>query len=248
MDVADELDIPAYATLLWRGDEETKPGPRRSLDMHALAQAGMRLADAAGLDSVSMRTVSAEMGMTSMALYRYVKSKQELLLMMVDEALGPPPPQVTQAGQEWRAGLTSWAQANRERLRAHPWVLAVPVAESAILPHQVQWMECGLDALAGTALSERQKLSALLLVNVYVRGQTQLALGFETGAGDRSGVAAGLLFGQRLLALTDPIRYPRVTAAMNHNPAADYDSDFSTGEFNFGLDAVLDGIQALIAR
>jgi AcrR family transcriptional regulator len=248
MDLADELDIPAYATLLWRGEAELRPGPKRSLDMHALAQAGIRLADAAGLDSVSMRTVSAEMGMTSMALYRYVESKQELLLMMVDEALGPPPAPGPGAGQDWRPGLTIWAQANRERLRAHPWVLAVPVAESAILPYQVQWMERGLDALAGTALGERQKLSALLLVNVYVRGQTQLALGFETGAGGRSGVEAGLLFGRRLLALTDPVRYPRVTAAMNHNPAADYESDFGTDEFNFGLETVFDGIQALIAR
>lgn len=251
MDFTDDLDIPAYATLLWRGDEEIKPGPKRSLDMHALAQAGIRLADAAGLEAVSMRTVSAEMGMTSMALYRYVKSKQELLLMMVDEAFGAPPalapPDLApEAGQGWRGGLTAWAHASRQRLRAHPWVLAVPVTEPAILPYQVQWMEWGLDALAGTPMTEQQKLSALLLVNVYVRGQTPLALGFETGADGRSGADAGLLFGKRLLALTDPVRYPQVTAAMNHNPAADYDSDFGTDEFNFGLSTILDGIETLI--
>jgi len=101
----------------------------------------MRLADAAGLDAVSMRTVSADMGMSSMALYRYVKSKQELLLMMVDEACGPPPATMAAPGQGWRDGLVAWAHASRQRLRAHPWMLAVPMAEPAILPYQVQWTE-----------------------------------------------------------------------------------------------------------
>jgi hypothetical protein len=68
--------------------------------------------------------------------------------------------------------------------------------------------------LASTGLTDPQKLSSLLLVNVYVRGQTQLTLGFE--AGPVTGVDAGVRFGQRLLTLTDP-RYPRVTAAMNAN-------------------------------
>jgi AcrR family transcriptional regulator len=239
-----DLDIPAYAEMLWRGDEETRPGPKRSLDMHALARAGVELADTAGLDAVSMRTVSAAMGMSSMALYRYVKSKQELLMMMVDEALGPP---AVQAGEQgWREGMFNWAHAARDRLRAHPWVLSVPVAEPAILPYQVQWMELGLDVLAATGLTEPQKLSSLLLVNVYVRGQTQLSLGFE--AGPVTGVQAGLRFGQRLLSLADPDRYPRVTAAMYANPADGYQTDFATDEFNFGLSTVLDGISDLIAR
>jgi AcrR family transcriptional regulator len=251
MKASDEADIPAYAELLWRGDEETRPGPKRSLDVHALARAGIRRADAAGLDAVSMRTVSADIGVSSMALYRYVRSKQELLLMMVDEAIGPPPRGDSQP-RKWRDGLAAWARAARDRLRAHPWVLDVPVAEPPILPYQTQWTEWGLDALAATPLTEPQKLSALLLVNVYVRGQTQLALGFEQGAaaGAKTGASAeaGLRWGRRLLALTDPARYPRVTAAMKANPAAGYQTDFGTDEFSFGLNTVLDGIQALIAR
>ena len=63
-----------------------------------------------------------------------------------------------------------------------------------------------------------------------------------------TGVDAGLRFGQRLLAVTDPARYPRVTAAINANSVADYEQDFATAEFNFGLSAILDGIQVLVAR
>jgi AcrR family transcriptional regulator len=252
MEQADEADIPAYARLAWRGDHEIRPGPRRSLDVHALAAAGVRLADARGLAAVSMRTVAAELGVASMALYRYVQSKHELLLMMVDEAFGPPQARA-KPSQGWRDRLAVWAHAYRDRLQAHPWVMAVPVAEPPILPYQVQWTEAGLGALAATPLTEQQKLSCLVLVNVYVRGQTQLALGFDAssdaprGAGAGADEDAGVRYGRRLLALADPGRYPRLTAAMTSGSVED-GSDFATREFAFGLNTVLDGMAARIAR
>jgi AcrR family transcriptional regulator len=248
MEQADEADIPAYAQLAWRGDHEIRPGPRRSLDMHALAAAGVRLADTRGLAAVSMRTVAAEMGVASMALYRYVQSKHELLLLMVDEALGPPQASAKPSGG-WRDRLAAWAYAYRDRLQARPWIMAVPVAEPPILPYQVQWTEDGLDALAATPLTEQQKLSSLVLVNVYVRGQTQLSLGFDASLDAPAGADgdAGVRYGRRLLALADPGRYPRLTAAVTSGSLED-GSDFATGEFSFGLNTVLDGMAARIAR
>ena len=242
MEQADEADIPAYAQLAWRGDHEIRPGPRRSLDMHALAAAGVRLADKRGLVAVSMRTVAGEMGVASMALYRYVQSKHELLLMMVDEALGPPQASAAQSGG-WRDRLAAWAHAYRDRLQAHPWVMAVPAEEPPILPYQTQWTEAGLDALAATPLTEQQKLSSLVLVTVYVRGQTQLSLGFDASPDSDAGVR----YGRRLLALADPARYPRLTAAMTSGSLED-GSDFAASEFTFGLNTVLDGMAARIAR
>jgi len=123
--------------------------------------------------------------------------------------------------------------------------MSVPVAEPPILPYQVQWTEAGLDALAATPLSEQQKLSSLVLVNVYVRGQTQLSLGFEATPDADSD--AGALYGRRLLALTDPDRYPRITAALTSGSFAD-GSDFATDEFAFGLNTILDGMAARITR
>jgi AcrR family transcriptional regulator len=248
MEQADKTDIPTYAQLAWRGDHEIRPGPRRSLDMHALAAAGVRLADARGLPAVSMRTVAAEMGVASMALYRYVQSKHELLLLMVDEAFGPAQASAKPSGG-WRDRLAAWACAYRDRLQAHPWIMAVPVAEPAILPYQVQWTEEGLDALAATPLTERQKLSSLVLVNVYVRGQIQLSLGFDARLDAPAGADgdAGVRYGRRLLALADPGRYPRLTAALTSGSLED-GSDFATGEFAFGLNTVLDGMAARIAR
>src|ERR1700677_2294165 len=89
-DGGDAEGVPPYIDLAWHGDHRSRPGPRRSLDVRAIATTGVSLADEGGLGGVSMRSVGARLGMTSMALYRYVHSKDELVALMIDEALGPP--------------------------------------------------------------------------------------------------------------------------------------------------------------
>ena len=95
------------------------------------------------------------------------------------------------------------------------------------------------EPLQPTRLAETEKLSALLLVNVYVRGQTQLATGL--GRRVRPGDNPGLQYAQMLLRLADPERFPRLVAAMTQRAAAP-PADFADDEFRFGLGTVLDGI------
>lgn len=238
LDGASTIGIPDYVDLAWHGDHGGRPGPRRSLHLHAIAAAGVELADEGGLSRVSMRTVGVRLGMTSMGLYRYVQSKDELLALMIDEAIGPPDfPAFGQTG--WRDRLSAWAYAARSRLEAHPWVLAVSLPDPPALPYQIQWTERGLEALQPTRLAETEKLSALLLVNVYVRGQTQLATGL--GRRVRPGGNPGSQYARMLLRLADPERFPRLTAAMIQHAAAP-PADFADDEFRFGLSTVLDGI------
>lgn len=234
---ADTGDLPGYLVTAWKGDERARPGPRRSLNLRAIAAAGIALADEGGLVSVSMRSVGAMLGMTSMSLYRYVQSKDELLAIMIDEALGPADfPRYGRAG--WRKRLTTWSTEARARYRAHPWVLSVSLPDPPALPNQIQWTERGLEALERTQLSENEKLSALLLVNVYVRGQVQLSSGF---APEQPGGVPGADYTQTLLRLIDRDRFPHLTAAMTQrliSPPA----DFAEHEFTFGLSTLLDGL------
>jgi AcrR family transcriptional regulator len=230
--------VPAYVDLAWHGDDGRRPGPRRSLHLRAIATAGVELADQGGLGRVSMRTVGARVGLTSMGLYRYVQAKDELLALMIDEAIGPPDfPAYGQA--RWRDRLSAWAYAARSRFEAHPWVLSLSLPDPPALPNQIQWTERGLEALHPTRLAETEKLSALLLVNVYVRGQTQLATGLARGV--RPGDHPGAQYAQLLLRLADPERFPRLTAAMTQHEGAP-PADFTDDQFRFGLSTVLDGI------
>ena len=89
----------------------------------------MSVADAEGLGAVSMGRVASELGSSPMSLYRYVGAKDELLALMVDAALGDPPP--APAGEGWRDGLARWAWTYHDALRRHPWALRVSLSAAA---------------------------------------------------------------------------------------------------------------------
>src|ERR1700712_2930367 len=85
-------DLPRAVRALWGLDDPAgRRGPKRSLSVQAIGAAAVEIADAHGLAAVSMASVAQRLGTTAMSLYRYVSSRQELEVVMVDLALGPPP-------------------------------------------------------------------------------------------------------------------------------------------------------------
>ncbi len=242
--VPEDADIPTYLRALWHGESGARPGPKRGFDLPTIGAAGVRIADTEGLSAISMRRLASDLGLTTMALYRYVESKNELLMVVVDAAYSRLPGAT--GDRAWRSALAAWAAANRDVLLAHPWILEVPIKEPPLTPNQIAWMERGLDALAGTVLNEQEKLSSMLLVNVYVRGQVQVSIGVGGAGGDPAELLA--LYSRRLHALADPQEFPRVAATLMAGAMVDEASDFAVDEFDFGLRTVLDGIAALIER
>lgn len=236
-------ELPLFLRLLWHGEDTDRPGPKRGVDLRTIGAAGVKIADAKGLSAVTMRGLAAELGFTTMALYRYVTSKEELLTLVIDAAFGPAP--TIERPSPWRVQISQWATANRSVLLEHPWILQVPISEPPLAPNQIGWMECGLEALSDSPLGEQEKLSCMLLVDVYVRGQTQLAVGVGTGVAQ---AADELRYARRLRALADPVAFPRITAALGAGALEDEGQDFAVDEFAFGLDTVLDGVAARMSR
>jgi AcrR family transcriptional regulator len=236
-------DIPLYLRLLWHGEDGDRPGPKRGVDLRTIGAAAVRIADAEGIAAVTMRKLAADLGFTTMALYRYVQSKRELLMLVVDAAFEALP--VTNGSSGWRREIADWALASREVLLAHPWILQVPFSEPPLTPNQIGWMERGLEALAETGLAEQEKLSSMLLVDVYVRGQTQLTVGVGVEA---QPTEDDLRYARRLRALADPAQFPRITSALAAGALDDEDTEFVIDEFTFGLETVLDGIAARMSR
>lgn len=239
------VEISPFLRLLWHGQDDSRPGPKRGVDLPTIAAAGVRIADAEGLSAVSMRRLATEVGFTTMALYRYVQSKLEVLALLMDHAYGDPPATIGGAGG-WRAGLGAWAKANRDAIVAHPWILEIRVTEPPLTPAQIAWLEMGLGTLAGLSLSEQEKLSSLLLVDVYVRGQAQLSIGMAPSGADPQSVAEQ--YSHRLRALAAPDRFPHIHRAVLSGALDDDDTNFAVDEFTFGLDSVLDGIAARLER
>jgi hypothetical protein len=171
-----------------------------------------------------------------MSLYRYVAAKDELIALMIDTAYHPAPEPIMGA---WRESLTKWAWAELATLRAHPWVLRVPISGPPLMPTQLLWLESGLCALAETRLTPSDKMSAILLVTGYTRATATLAA--DIGIKWRDLMPN---YSSTLRRLINPVNYPELTGILESGifDKADPPDD----EFIFGLDRILDGIETLV--
>jgi len=242
--------IPGSVAAAWGVRERPHKGPRPALSLGRIVDAAVRVADAEGLDAVSMGRVAAELGTAPMSLYRHVSAKEELLTLMVDAAWGPvsdgPASDGPAPGEGWRAGLSRWTWALRAGARRHPWVVRIPLNGLPIMPNEVAWFENALACMAGTGLSEARKASVIMLLAGYVR--TLATTEADIGAAIRaSGLAPSqwmAAYPRMLAELADPARFPALARfiAAGVFEAEDGPDD----EFSFGLDRILDGVAVLI--
>jgi AcrR family transcriptional regulator len=226
--------------LLWGTKPPPSRGRRPGMTVERIVVAAVELADADGMDGVSMRRVADRLGVGTMSLYRYVPSKAELQDLMLDAAIGEAPP-VHEAGH-WRAGLERFARASLEGYRRHPWLLRASLTRGAMGPHQAAALDSVLRVIDGIGLSGGERMSVVGLVTGYVRGVAQ-QLTESTRVQRRTGVSDEQFwtdFAPLLDEHLDAGRYPALTALWR-NAELDW-----VEPFEFGLRRVLDGIAALV--
>lgn len=228
--------LPDSVQLLWGLAEPARRGPKPSRSRDELVAAAMAIADAEGLGAVSMARVAADVGMSTMALYRYVASKDELLLLMSDAGSGRPP--AFPARQTWRERLDQWARAVRDMWLARPWLLQIPVKGPPAGPNNLAWLEAGLAALAGSPISASDQFDVVLLLSTYARGHAWLSVDLAAASRDDPD-SYGFEYGGAFVALLDPERFPALTAILTD--AAD-PPDAPVDPFDVGLEIILDGI------
>ena len=243
--------LPPGLDLLWGRREPGRRGPRRGLSVEDIVAAAIRVADAEGLDAVSMARVASELGFTTMSLYRYVASKDELLqLMWNGSAQGAE--DLKLQGDGWRSRLRSWAIVQREMLDRHPWITQMPMATPPLAPNSLALVERGLEALDGTGLRDDDKLRVIGLLSSYTLSEARMANDAARAAAEAAaGTAAapGWSYEALLQELANEQTYPRLhrlawSADIGGSPSGFEERE----EFLFGVDAILDGVQALIDR
>ena len=245
-DAGKPFTLPPSIEVAWGLRDRPHKGPKPGLSLARIVDAAVRVADAEGLQAVSMGRVAAELGAAPMSLYRHVASKDELTALMVDAAYGEPPG-LPADGAGWRDWLSQWAWALRAAMYRHPWTLRVPVSGLPVLPNEVAWFERGLASLGGTGLPEAQKASVILLLSGYVRNEATVSADIieavrASGGGPHEWMSA---YKGLLARVAEPHRFPAISKLV---AAGVFDVfDAPDDEFIFGLDRVLDGIGQLIA-
>ncbi len=230
--------LPVGVAAAWGLRGRTGRGPKPVMSLERIVAAAVAVADVDGLAAVSMSRVAAELGAATMSLYRHVSGKEELLAHMVDAVFGMPP--TVREDEDWRAGLTRRAWTLLSAWRTHPWALDVPIAGPPAMPHEVTWTEDALGTFRDTGLTDRERLSVLMLVSGYVRNQARLeAQVGEVGTNQPS-------YGALLRRLIDERAYPELNRLVSSGVLDDPDD--ADAEFSFGLDRVLDGIEALLRK
>lgn len=236
-------DASAHAMdLLWG----TRPAPSRGrkpgMTVERIVAAAVAIADAEGLDAVSMRRVADALGVGTMSLYRYLPGKTELYELMLDTVLGEGgPPKEDPAG--WRAGLAGFARDSLDGYRRHPWLLRAPLSRGLMGPNQTAALDALLRMVSGIGMTNGEMMAVVGLVTRYVQGaarQLADAALLERHSG-RSDAQFWTEFAPLLTPHLDPARFPMLAAVWTDGDLVWED------EFEFGLQRVLDGIEALVA-
>lgn len=164
-------DVDAHVRRLWRHRGTTPPtsrrGPSGRLDLDDLLATGIAIADSEGLDAVSTRAVAAPFGVTAMALYPYVGTKEQLLALMQDHACALPA--WDDPGTGLAEDLQAWAGALAGVHLAHPWLGDRPWARAGQGPNEQDWAERLLAILDRWSVPAASRPSALTMLDATVR-------------------------------------------------------------------------------
>ncbi|WP_416902030.1 TetR/AcrR family transcriptional regulator [Micromonospora echinospora] len=240
-----EHRLPPVVARMWGRETSPRYGPRPSLDLGTIVDAAIRIADRDGLEGVKMSSVAAEVGMATMSLYRYVGSKDQLLIVMADAA-SPEPPALHDQG--WRAYLADWTRANRDFLLSRPWLLALGHRTPPAGPRSLRWLDRAIAALADTGLGYGERLHIAATLSGYAIQQATLAHALNRTTDATDSMVGLTEYADVLGQVLDPDGYPELTAAVRANVFGVSEEWVDDADFTFGLDLLLDGIQALIAR
>lgn len=230
-------DLPPGLALAWGVQPVQRRGPKPALSVERIVATGIEFGDRDGFEAISLQKIAAHFGVSTNAMYRYVRSKDELIVLVHDKAVGAPP----ELPSGWRAASTAWVNAQVDLYAERPWLLDIPIRGAPVTPNVMRWMEAMLQAMDGTGLSQHDTLGCLMLLDGYARNYGILAR--QLGAAVDTPVQAEQV-GRFLVPRLMEGGYPMLVALYTNQEYEDGLDD----DLEFGLTRILDGMQVLIDR
>lgn len=218
--------------------KSTATEPRLPLTRERALAAAVALADADGIDSLSMRKLARELGVEAMSLYHHVANKSDILDGMVDLVFAEI--ELPEPDAPWRPAMRARAISARQVLRTHPWAISLMQSRTNPGPSTLRHHDSVLGTLLRAGFSLEEAAHAFSLLDAYIYG---FALQEETmpfeGPEDAAAVAA------EMFADFPSDEYPYLAEfTIGHimQPGYDYGA-----EFEFGLDLILDSLERSVS-
>ncbi|WP_028815257.1 TetR/AcrR family transcriptional regulator C-terminal domain-containing protein [Streptomyces flavidovirens] len=222
------------------------PDPEQELSLDRIVRTAIEIADAEGLSALSMRGVAARLGVAAMSTYRYVSSKEDLVLHMADAAFGEES-YPADALEDWRTRIELGARTLWSLYRKHPWLAQLgSLTRPLLVPNLMVHGEWMLGALDGHGLDPTTLFDIHVLLYSHVQGLA-VHLEMEAHAEAATGQSEDQWMDSRAPALQELVesgRFPTFTKVVGAFEDG-YDLRLDA-LFEFGLKALLDGVTSIV--
>ncbi|MGI9649426.1 MAG: TetR/AcrR family transcriptional regulator C-terminal domain-containing protein [Acidimicrobiia bacterium] len=220
-------------------ETEAPADQRAPLSRERVLRAAVQLADHGGIEAVSMRKVGNQLGVEAMSLYNHVANKEEMLDGMVDLVVGEI--DQSQDADDWQPAMRQRVLAAREVMVRHPWAAGVIESRINMSATMLQYMDSAVGILLRGGFSLDLAHHALHALGSRILGFNQELFDDSEGLEESPEVAA-LMMQQ----MTE--EYPNISAMIGEvshegEPIGGKGCDDQV-EFVFGLDLLLDGLEA----
>jgi AcrR family transcriptional regulator len=203
---------------------------RSRLTPEQVASAALELLDRHGLEALSMRRLADHLGVGTMTLYGYFRSKDELLDAVVDAAVAEREPIAFEGS--WQEQIRRLMQGSRRSLARHPGLVKVRAERPVLQPEALRFAESGMRILRGAGFDATDAARAFRLLFTFVFGYVSFSPDetAEQARRDSRAATAALPAGE----------YPTL-----HESSEELAEAMAGDEtFDFGLDRIIDGLAA----
>lgn len=229
--------------LLWRTHDRPVRGPKPGLTLDQIVDAAIAVADAQGIEALSMRCVAKELGIGTMSLYRYIQGKRELLDLMLDRVSDPSADIEKAEGAGWREALRVAAHGTRRLYLAHPWLIHVNWTRPVFGPNTLAGVEFVIATLGELGLDDQERVAVMMTIDSYVTGMARTEILYARAA-EETGISDEEFWREQLPILEKAMEtgdYPAMAAMSEDAFDAGWDETFE-----FGLHRLLDGLESFI--
>ncbi|MEU8813497.1 TetR/AcrR family transcriptional regulator C-terminal domain-containing protein [Actinoplanes sp. NPDC048796] len=221
------------------------PAPRREheLTRERIVATAIDVADRLGLAELTMRRLAAELGAATMSLYRYVPSRDDLIVAMIDKALGEIRLPRRHPGG-WRPAIELAARQEWAVFQRHPWLSSsMSITRPQIAPNGLRLSEWVLACFDGTGLDLEERMYVQIVLFTFVRGVAN-GLEPEAEAVRETGLTNEQWMDTQATTLTEVMD----TNRMSHfQQLTEEGFDFGLDlVFEFGLARMLDGLSLFV--